>query len=75
MREHRHSSSALKFRLIARGEADVYPRFGPTGEMGHGGRPRDPAGGRRFDRNTGRQALGYGKPNFLNGEFVAYGRR
>ena len=32
VREHRHSSSALKFCVLARGEADIYPRFGPTGE-------------------------------------------
>jgi 3'(2'), 5'-bisphosphate nucleotidase len=75
VREHRHSSSALKFCVLARGEADIYPRFGPTGEWdtaaGHaillaaGGSIETPDG----------KPLGYGKPNFLNGEFVAYGRR
>jgi 3'(2'), 5'-bisphosphate nucleotidase len=75
VREHRHSSSALKFCIIARGEADIYPRFGPTSEWdtaaGHaillaaGGSIETPDG----------KPLGYGKPNFLNGEFVAYGRR
>ena len=43
--------------------------------MGHGGRPRHPARRRRFDRKPDGKPLGYGKPNFLNGEFVAYGRR
>ena len=75
VREHRHSSSALKFCVLARGEADIYPRFGPTCEWdtaaGHaillaaGGSIETPDG----------KPLGYGKPNFLNGEFVAYGRR
>ena len=75
VREHRHSSSALKFCVLARGEADIYPRFGPTGEWdtaaGHaillaaGGSIETPDG----------KPLGYGKPKFLNGEFVAYGRR
>ena len=75
VREHRHSSSALKFCVLARGEADIYPRFGPTGEWdtaaGHaillaaGGSIETPDG----------KPLGYGKPDFLNGEFVAYGRR
>jgi 3'(2'), 5'-bisphosphate nucleotidase len=75
VREHRHSSSALKFCLIARGEADVYPRFGPTCEWdtaaGHaillaaGGSIETPDG----------KPLGYSKPNFLNGDFIAYGRR
>jgi 3'(2'), 5'-bisphosphate nucleotidase len=75
VREHRHSSSALKFCVLARGEADIYPRFGPTCEWdtaaGHaillaaGGSIETPDG----------KPLGYGKPDFLNGEFVAYGRR
>jgi 3'(2'), 5'-bisphosphate nucleotidase len=75
VREHRHSSSALKFCVLARGEADIYPRFGPTGEWdtaaGHaillaaGGSNHTPDG----------KPLSYGKPDFLNGEFVAYGRR
>ena len=75
VREHRYSSSALKFCVIARGEADIYPRFGPTCEWdtaaGHaillaaGGSIETPDG----------KPLGYGKPDFLNGEFVAYGRR
>ena len=75
VKEHRHSSSALKFCLIARGEVDIYPRFGPTCEWdtaaGHaillaaGGSIETPDG----------KPLGYGKPDFLNGEFIAYGRR
>ena len=75
VREHRHSSSALKFCVLARGEADIYPRFGPTCEWdtaaGHaillaaGGSIETPDG----------KPLGYGKPDYLNGEFVAYGRR
>ncbi|EWY39815.1 3'-5'-bisphosphate nucleotidase [Skermanella stibiiresistens SB22] len=75
VKEHRHSSSALKFCLIARGEVDIYPRFGPTCEWdtaaGHaillaaGGSIETPDG----------QSLAYGKPRYLNGEFIAYGRK
>jgi len=75
VREHVHSSSAQKFCVIARGEADIYPRFGPTGEWdtaaGHaillaaGGSIETPDG----------QPLRYGKPGFMNGEFIAYGKR
>jgi 3'(2'), 5'-bisphosphate nucleotidase len=74
VRERRALSSSLKFGLIARGEADVYPRAGPTSEWdtaaGHavlaaaGGTVRTFAG----------TPLRYGKPDFRNPGFVAWAR-
>ena len=67
------AGSALKFGLLARGAADLYPRFGRTMEWdtaaGHavlaaaGGDVRTADGG----------ALRYGKPGFVNPPFVASG--
>lgn len=69
------AGSALKFCLVAAGEADVYPRFGRTMEWdtaagdailrASGGRVTDMAG----------ELLAYGKPGFENPHFVAWGRR
>jgi len=65
--------SSLKFCLVANGEADIYPRFGPTMEWdtaaGHavlaaaGGRVTTPDGAE----------LQYRKPEFLNPNFIAWG--
>jgi len=69
--------SALKFGVLAAGEADLYPRFGPTSEW-------DTAAGHAILRAAGGdietldgQPFAYGKSqdNFLNPGFVAYGRR
>jgi 3'(2'), 5'-bisphosphate nucleotidase len=69
----RPEGSSLKFCAVAEGEADVYPRLGPTMEWdtaaGHavllaaGGRVTDPDG----------QPVLYGKPDYRNGDFVAWG--
>ncbi len=71
--ELQQSGSSLKFCLIAEGSADVYPRFGPTSEW-------DTAAGDAVLRAAGgmtRDAVGepfpYGKPDFLNGPFLAVG--
>lgn len=65
--------SSLKFCLLAAGEADVYPRFGPTMEW-------DTAAGDAVLRAAGGTVLAldgaplrYGKPGFRNGDFVASG--
>lgn len=65
--------SSLKFCIVAAGEADVYPRFGPTMEWdtaagdavlrAAGGHMMTPAG----DEFT------YGKPEYRNGPFIACG--
>jgi 3'(2'), 5'-bisphosphate nucleotidase len=73
VRERVSVGSSLKFCLIAAGEADLYPRLGPTMEWdtaaGHavlvaaGGQVSAPAG----------VPLRYGKPGFRNSFFVAGG--
>jgi 3'(2'), 5'-bisphosphate nucleotidase len=67
--------SSLKFCVIAEGKADIYPRFGPTSEwdtaaghavlLGAGGTVTNPDG----------TAFTYGKQGFLNGPFIARGRK
>lgn len=68
-----HAGSALKFCLVARGDADVYPRAGRTMEWdtaaGHA--VLLAAGGNVFDRSG--LPLTYGKPGFENPSFVARG--
>ena len=67
------AGSALKFGLLARGEADVYPRFGRTMEWdtAAGQAILAAAGGHVRDLN-GRE-LSYGKVGFVNPPFVASG--
>lgn len=65
--------SSLKFVLVASGEADVYPRTGPTMEWdtAAGDAVLRAAGGRTLDID-GLPFL-YGKPGFRNAGFVATG--
>ncbi len=63
--------SSIKFCLLANGEADVYPRFGPTMEW-------DTAAGDAILRSTGGivthpdgTVFSYGKPDYRNGAFIA----
>ncbi len=69
------AGSSLKFLLVAKGEADIYPRFGPTMEWdtaaGHA--VLAAAGGHVFDLDG--KPLGYGKTaqGLRNGGFVAWG--
>jgi 3'(2'), 5'-bisphosphate nucleotidase len=65
--------SSLKFCLVAAGEADLYPRLGPTMEW-------DTAAGHAVLSAAGGQVAGpdglplrYGKPQFRNPWFVASG--
>jgi 3'(2'),5'-bisphosphate nucleotidase len=65
--------SSLKFCRIADARADVYPRGGPTREW-------DTAAGDAILRAAGGRVLtasgdplGYGKPEFLNPAFIAWG--
>ena len=69
--ETRAAGSSLKFGLLAAGEADVYPRFGPTMEW-------DTAAGEAVLRAAGGTVLtpdgapfAYGKPAYRNGAFIA----
>jgi 3'(2'), 5'-bisphosphate nucleotidase len=67
------AGSSLKFGLLARGRADVYPRLGRTMEW-------DTAAGHAVLRAAGGEVrdlrgavLRYGKPGFENPHFVAWG--
>ena len=67
-------SSSMKFCSVAKGDADVYPRFAPTMEwdtaaghailLGSGG---------RVTLGDGTTDLRYGKKNYKNGDFIAWG--
>ncbi|MCY4300449.1 MAG: 3'(2'),5'-bisphosphate nucleotidase CysQ [Aestuariivita sp.] len=65
--------SSLKFCLVATGEADIYPRFGPTMEW-------DTAAGHAILQSAGgevvcldtQEPLKYGKPEFRNPAFIAH---
>lgn len=65
--------SSLKFALVAAGEADVYPRTGPTMEWdtAAGDAVLRAAGGRTLDVDGA--PFRYGKPGFRNAGFVATG--
>jgi 3'(2'), 5'-bisphosphate nucleotidase len=75
VKERRQAGSALKFCVVAEGQADVYPRFGQTMEWdtAAGDAVLRAAGGMVFD-SAGRP-LRYGKAaaHFKNGPFVAWG--
>ena len=67
------AGSALKFGLLARGEADLYPRFGRTMEWdtAAGQAILEAAGGHVRDLDG--RPLRYGKAGFVNPPFVACG--
>lgn len=72
--ECRAVSSSLKFGLIARGEADIYPRTGPTSEWDTAaGHAVLVAAGGTVTTLDGEPLL-YGKPGFRTPDFVAWGR-
>ncbi len=68
------AGSSLKFCLVATGEADLYPRLGPTMEWdtaaGHA--VLAAAGGRVDVLDEGGRPLTYGKAEFRNPRFIAY---
>lgn len=74
IQERKAAGSALKFCLIAAGEADLYPRLGPTMEW-------DTAAGHAVILAAGGAVetldgapLRYGKPDFRNTDFLVRGR-
>jgi len=70
----REAGSALKFGLVASGEADLYPRFGRTMEWDTAaGHAVLLAAGGSMETLDGKPFL-YGKPDFANPGFVARGR-
>jgi 3'(2'), 5'-bisphosphate nucleotidase len=75
VRERKSCGSALKFGVIAAGEADLYPRFGTTMEWDTAaGQAILEAAGGRVETLAG-VPLAYGKPGFKNDGFLAWGRR
>ena len=70
-----NAGSSLKFCRVAEGSADFYPRFGPTSEWDTAAAHAVllAAGGEvvTFDNLA---PLAYGKPGFLNGDFLARAR-
>ena len=72
--EHRPAGSSLKFCLVAEGEADVYPRLGPTmdWDTAAGHAVLAAAGGSVMDLDG--RPMQYGKPDFRNGSFIAWGK-
>jgi len=75
VRERKKCGSALKFGVIAAGEADLYPRFGTTMEWDTAaGQAILEAAGGRVETLAG-DPLAYGKPGFKNDGFLAWGRR
>jgi len=70
------AGSSLKFCLIASGQADLYPRFGPTMEWdtGAGHAVLNAAGGRVTRPDGGEFLYGKKAAGYFNGPFVAWGQ-
>ncbi|MYK32200.1 MAG: 3'(2'),5'-bisphosphate nucleotidase CysQ [Boseongicola sp. SB0670_bin_30] len=67
------AGSSLKFCLVATGEADFYPRLGPTMEWDTAaGHAVLAAAGGRVVRKETHVPLAYGKPSFRNPFFLAH---
>jgi len=67
--------SAVKFGRIAEGEADIYPRLGPTSEwdVAAGHAVVTAAGGKVTDSKGVELEFGLGRENFIVPEFIAWG--
>jgi 3'(2'),5'-bisphosphate nucleotidase len=72
--ERRAISSSLKLCLVASGEAELYPRFGPVNEwdIAAGHAIVSAAGGGLMLRRGGRMTYGEKAPDFLVHGFVAH---
>jgi 3'(2'), 5'-bisphosphate nucleotidase len=66
--------SSVKFCLLACGEADLYPRYGATSEWDTAAGHAVLAAAGGSVRTLDGKDLAYGKPRFLNPEFIARGR-
>jgi 3'(2'), 5'-bisphosphate nucleotidase len=67
------AGSSLKFCLVAAGEADIYPRIGPTHEWDTAAGHAVLAAAGGSVRTLDGSELSYGKPDFLNPDYVALG--
>jgi len=67
--------SSLKFLILAKGEAHIYPRLAPTMEWDSGAAHivLEEAGG-KIIRAEDKMPLDYNKENLLNPFFIAYGK-
>lgn len=67
--------SSMKFLILAKGEAHLYPRLAPTMEWDTAAAQivLEEAGGKVIDQET-KQPMRYNKKNLLNPNFVAYGK-
>jgi 3'(2'), 5'-bisphosphate nucleotidase len=69
------AGSSLKFCLLARGTADIYPRYGGSSEWDiAAGHAVLAAAGGTVETTDGGPFL-YGKPGFSNSDFIAWGGR
>ncbi len=75
--ERASAGSSVKFLEIARGNADVYPRLGPTMEWdtAAGQAVLEAAGGHVVDKKGARFAYGKTDKGLKNPSFVAWGRQ
>jgi 3'(2'), 5'-bisphosphate nucleotidase len=73
--ERKQCGSALKFGVLAAGDADFYPRFGTTMEWdtAAGQAVLEAAGGHVFGLDGA--PLAYGKPGLKNDGFLAWGAK
>ncbi len=71
--EIRIGGSAIKFCRVAEGVADLYPRLGPTMEWDTAAGQAILAAAGGSTRTLDGQPFRYGKPGFLNGNFLARG--
>ena len=74
--ERAGAGSSVKVLEVARGNADVYPRFGPTMEWdtAAGQAVLEAAGGHVVDAHGGRFRYGKTKDGLRNSSFIAWGR-
>lgn len=74
MKDQKIAGSSLKFCLVAEGEADLYPRTGPTSEWDTAAGHAIVLAARGHVETMGGAPLAYGKPDFLNPGFVVRGQ-
>lgn len=75
IRNRQSASSSVKFCVIAQGDADVYPRFGPTMEWdtAAGDAVLRAAGGIIVDESGHPLVYGRRQDGYVNGPFIAWG--